>query len=484
MGMVGRSIMFWAFVVLGVVIASGSAGATPDSVFEGTWSGKINAGGMELTMILHLKKEDDGKWKGAIDSPDQGAKGIPVGSVILEGNKLSVSVPSIGGSYEADLDEAGNVLDGKWRQGGAELPLVLTRTTQEESDKAQSARRPQEPTPPYPYKVEDVVFENAGAGIKLAGTLTVPKEKGTFPAVVLVSGSGPQNRDEALLGHRPFFVLADHLTRRGIAVLRYDDRGVGESTGSFGTATSADFATDASAAIGFLKTRGEIDSNRLGIAGHSEGGLIAPIVANDNSDVSFIVLMAGPGVSGERILISQGALIARANGASEEDVRKSGEQQKMIFGLMKSGKSDAEIKQEVRSYMEKELALLSEEERQEQGVTDGMIDQQLRTILTPWFRYFLTYDPQPTLKKVRCPILAVNGEKDLQVPCTENLEAIEKAVRDGGNHQITTVALEGLNHLFQRCETGSPGEYSKIDETFSEEVMELIADWILHESDG
>ena len=316
--------------------------------------------------------------------------------------------------------------------------------------------RPQEPTPPYPYQEEQVTFVNAKAGITFAGTLTLPASPTASPAVVLITGSGAQDRDETIAGHKPFLVLADALTRRGIAVLRVDDRGVGGSGGTMATATSEDFVDDALAAVAYLRGRKDIDAKRIGLVGHSEGGLIAPIAATRSKDIAFIVLMAGPGITGDQILFLQGAAIMRANGASEAAISRNREVQQRLFDVIRTEKDDAAAKEKIKS------------------IAPGQ-----ERVATPWFRYFLSYDPVPVLQKVTCPVLAINGEKDLQVPYRENLDAIGKALRAGGNTDVTTLSMPNLNHLFQTSQTGAPSEYAKISETFAPAALDAISDWIL-----
>jgi fermentation-respiration switch protein FrsA (DUF1100 family) len=342
------------------------------------------------------------------------------------------------------------------------LPLVLERT-----EKTPELHRPQEPKSPYPYRVEEVVYENAG--ITLAGTLTLPDSGAPFPAVLLISGSGAQDRDETMFGHRPFLVLADNLTRRGIAVLRVDDRGVGGSTGDLSQATSEDLADDVLAGVEYLKTREEINPQQIGLIGHSEGGIIAPIVAVQSPDVAFIVMMAGTGLPGEDILYTQGALIARANGVSEEEIAQNRVLQERLFAVLKQEQNDTVAEEKLREILDE--TELSEENKQ----------TQIQTMLTPWFRYFLTYDPAPTLMNVQIPVLAINGEKDLQVPPKENLQAIEEALEAGGNQDYTIKELPGLNHLFQTAQTGLPSEYAKIEETMSPSALTVIGDWIVHQ---
>ena len=439
----------------------------------------MNAGGAQLRMRIDLTVED-GALAARVFSVDQGNAEIPVESATVAGSTLSLTMPMIGGSYEGTLSDDGQTIDGTFQQMGAELPLVLERMEGDEPD----AGRPQDPVEPYPYVAEDVRYPNPDGGHELAGTFTRPSDGGPFPAVILITGSGPQNRDEALLGHRPFLVLSDHLTRRGIAVLRFDDRGVGESTGDHAAATSSDFASDALAGVAYLKTRDDVDPAAIGLAGHSEGGLIAPIAATRSDDVSYIVLMAGTGVNGERILYAQGALINRAAGATEEQIERNQELQRAMFDILKSEpdpeRAAAVLTETVRTAFE----AMPDAQRAQAGITDDesldqVVNMQVTQFNTPWFRYFLTYEPATVIEQVTVPVLAINGEKDLQVPYEENLREIEAALQRGGNTNYEIHALPDLNHLFQHSETGSPSEYATIEETWSVDVMELIADWIL-----
>jgi hypothetical protein len=373
---------------------------------------------------------------------------------------------------------APDTLDGHWVQSGRSLPLRLGRTVG-----SVEYARPQEPKPPFPYAAVEVTFDNPEAdSVTLAGTLTLPGGPGPHPAVVLVTGSGAQNRNEELLGHKPFLVLADHLTRRGIAVLRYDDRGVGGSTGGFFGATSEDFASDARAAVEYLATHDDIRADAIGIAGHSEGGLVAPMVAARSERVAFIVMMAGTGVRGELILYDQGELILRANGAAEDAIAANRVNQEAMFRVVMQ-EEDPELAAEgLRVLMLRRIDEMTGEELEVSGITDEnrdlVVEQQIAQINGPWFRFFLSFEPADVLRRVRVPVLAINGEKDLQVPAKANLAAIEGALREGGNRDVTIVELPGLNHLFQTAGSGSPSEYSTIEETFAPAALETISGWI------
>jgi fermentation-respiration switch protein FrsA (DUF1100 family) len=464
------------FIVLLVLVVWCCADKPKQEGIEGTWEGVLKTPGIELRIVVKISKTEDGKLKATMDSPDQGAKDIGIDTITLEKNQLKFEVKMVNGHYEGTVNTDFSEIDGKWSQAGMSFPLLLKHV-----EKETEIIRPQEPQKPYPYKEEEVTYENKKAGIKLAGTLTYPLTEGPFPAVILITGSGAQDRNETVFGHRPFLVISDYLTRRGIAVLRVDDRGVGGSTGNVSEATSFDFAGDVLAGVEFLKKHGKINPKQIGLIGHSEGGVIAPMVAAQSGDVSFIVLLAGTGLTGEEILYLQGALIARVNGVSEEKIKEQQEALERVFAIIKEGGTKDQIEAKLRKYYAEEIAKLSEEEKKQEELSEAQIKAQLKQVLSPWFRYFLTYDPKPTLEKVTCPVLALVGEKDLQVPPKQNLKAIEDALKKGGNKNFTLKELPGLNHLFQHASTGSPGEYSKIQETFSEDALKIIGDWILEQ---
>ncbi|RMB64171.1 alpha/beta hydrolase [Dokdonia sinensis] len=441
----------------------------------GDWNAMLKVMGQELPLVLHIS-EQNGTYKTTLDSPKQGAMGIEASATTFINDTLNVEVKAIGMTYEGVYQENGNVV-GTFQQGGMQLPLELTR----EAIISEPVNRPQEPIKPYPYKEEEVTFENTEAGITLAGTLTIPKSimaSKAYPAVILISGSGPQNRDEELLGHKPFLVLSDYLTRQGFAVLRYDDRGTAQSTGDFASATSEDLATDAQAAFEFLLSRKQINPNKIGFAGHSEGGLIAPMVAAKNKDVAFIALLAGVGQPGAELLADQRYLIGKAQGMSEETLKKNRIGAENIYKIINDNTGDDEVIIEKATIYLKN-ALTQNPELVPQGMSvDQLIEQQLNQLTTPWFQYFLKTDPSPTLEKVQCPVLAINGSLDLQVPSQKNLSLIEEHVKKGGNDDVTTVEIPNLNHLFQTAETGSPTEYGAIEETFSPVALEIIGNWI------
>ncbi len=448
----------------------------------GIWEGSVQMSGAELKLILHVGRAPDGTLAASLDSPNQNAVGLKVDAIDIDDDGMRFEMAGLAAAFEGTRDEPGTTITGKLNQAGTRVSLALRW-----QETASEIRRPQTPKEPFPYRAEDVTYENALGGVRLAGTLTIPEGHGPFPAALLITGSGPQDRDETLFGHKPFLVLADHLTRAGLAVLRVDDRGVGGSTGDTGNSTSDDLAGDVEAGVAFLEARPEIDAARIGLIGHSEGGLIAPMVAARSSSIAFIVLMAGPGLPGEDILLLQGALIARAGGASEQQIEASRDLQRRIFAVVRSEPDPRVAEARLRLTIKEGLDRLATEHASDAGVvatTAEAVEAQVRAVQSPWFRYFLTYDPRPMLRKVTCPVLAINGENDLQVPPRENLAAIDLALTEGGNTRVTVKTLPKLNHLFQTSVTGHVFEYASIEETIAPAALELIASWIREQVGG
>jgi len=465
--------------ILGVLLISlvgiGTALAQdPGARVVGNWAGALKAPNGQLRLVVKIGAGADGTLNATLDSLDQGVTDIPIPRVVLNGNTLQLVMPMLRAQFTGTLNEKGDTITGQWTQGGATLPLVLTRAAA-----APGLNRPQEPKPPFPYQVEPVIYPNPRAGIRLAGTLTYPDGKGPFPAVLLIAGSGPSNRDESVFGHKPFWVLADYLTRRGITVLRYDKRGLGASTGNPATATMEDYADDALAGVEYLKTRKDVDPERIGLIGHSEGGTIAPMVANRSPNVSFVVLMAGDGVAGEQILLLQGAAIARAMGADNAVVAEQRARQLEIFALIKQNPDDETARQKLHKYFTDLIDAMTEEQRRAMGDPEAFIQGQIAFAVNPWMRHFLTYDPAAALRKLRVPVLALNGSKDTQVTPTENLAVITAALKESGTTDVTIRELPDLNHLFQTAITGAPQEYAQIEETISPTALQIIGDWVV-----
>lgn len=434
----------------------------------GQWNGILKVPGAQLRLVFNIQKTAN-SISATMDSPDQGAKGIPVSTSSFENSALKITVANLKIEYEGTLGKD-NIILGNFKQAGQSFPMNLSKDKVEK----EALIRPQEPTKPYSYYSEDIIFENKKAGITLAGTLTLPKKDGVFPAVILISGSGPQNRNEELLGHKPFLVLSDYLTKNGIAVLRYDDRGVAASKGNFKTATSLDFSTDVEAGIEYLKTRKEINKSKIGLIGHSEGGIIAPMVASKSKDVAFIVLLAGTGIQGDQLLLLQQQLIGKVSGMSDEELQKNKLSNSKIYDIANKSTSTEQLQTNLTNYIKQ-----NPNTEKPAGMTDEeFLKLQVQQIATPWMHYFIKYNPAPTLEKVKCPVLALNGEKDLQVPPKENLTAIKEALSKGGNKNVTAIELPNLNHLFQECKTGSPQEYTTIEQTFSPAALTEILEWI------
>ena len=438
----------------------------------GQWNGALKVQGTQLRLVFNIIKTNNGV-SSTMDSPDQGAKGIPTTTTSFENSILKITIENAKIEYEGTINK-NNIIVGIFKQGGQAFPMNLSKEIIEK----EKLVRPQEPIKPYSYYSEEITSENKKAGINLAGTLTLPKKEGLFPVVILISGSGPQNRDEELLGHKPFLVLSDYLTRNGIAVLRYDDRGTALSKGDFKTATSADFATDVESAIAYLKTRNEINKNKIGLMGHSEGGLIAPMVASKSKDVAFIVLLAGPGIQGDKLLLLQQKLIGKASGVSDEDLQKNELINRKVFDIVNKSTNLEQLNIDLTNYIKQTLKDNLDAEKPAGMSDDDIVKLEVKQIATPWMQYFIKYNPAPSLGKVKCPVFAINGEKDLQVPPKENLEGIKKALSKGGNKKVITKELPNLNHLFQECKTGSPDEYAKIDQTFSPTALTEILKWI------
>jgi len=435
--------------------------ALDPAAVAGDWYGTLDAGVQKLRLAIHVTKASDGTLGAKFDSLDQGALGLPVDSIGLQGRTLSFQMARLAATFHGTVSDDGQTIAGTFQQGGGQLPLTFSRTPQA------AVSHPQEPKPPFPYSAEDVTYPGGAAGVTMAGTLTIPRGAGPFPAVFLITGSGAQDRDEAMVGHRPFLLLADYLTRAGIIVLRADDRGFGKSTGAFATATTLDFAGDAEAAVKFLATRPEVAKAKIGLVGHSEGGLIAPIVASRTGNVAYVVLLAGSGVNGAQILLWQQEVLLRANGASDAAI--AGRRKTMSAAYAELQGTDRSPAMWAR--IDKILADggLGADERA-LGVA------QLRS---PWMQQFLTLDPVPYLKQVKVPVLALNGSLDTQVDPKLNLPAIRAALEASGNRNVEADEMPGLNHLFQHAKTGLVTEYQTSEETMSPEVLAKVRDWIL-----
>jgi pimeloyl-ACP methyl ester carboxylesterase len=421
----------------------------------GDWNGRLAVGAVSLRINVSVTQAPDGSLSGTLTSPDQGPTKIPLSEVTFAAAKLSFAVPSIGGRFEATWDAAKGGWAGTWSQGAA-IPLLLL------PGKSAVISRPQEPKPPFPYAQEEVSIDSE-PGVRLACTLTRPESRGPFPAALLVSGSGAQDRDESLMGHKPFAVLADYLSRAGIAVLRCDDRGTAKSTGNFAAALTRDFVTDATAAVVWLRRQEGI--GKVGLIGHSEGGVIGPMVAERDPELAFLVMMAGPGTPMTELLAAQSEAVGLSMGLSADQAAHEAKITRRLVAAVSGAPSNEEAKAVA-------VRVLTES-----GAKPDIIARQVPMVSSPWFRELAAYDPRPALAKLRVPLLAINGSTDTQVRAKPNLAAIRDATR--GDNDVTIVELPGLNHLFQTSSTGAPTDYGVIEETFSLAALKLIGDWIL-----
>ncbi len=434
----------------------------------GDWNGMLDAGGQKLRLVFHISATEEG-LSATLDSPDQGAFALPVAGVIFADPRLELLMDTPPITYSGELKDG--MFVGTFKQSGFEAPLDLQR----EALPKPVYIRPQEPKEPFGYRVEEVLFANPEAGIELAGTLTLPEGEGIFPAVALISGSGAQNRDEELMGHKPFWVIADHLTRNGIAVLRFDDRGVGGSGGDASTGTTYDFASDAVSAVRYLKTRPEL--GLIGLVGHSEGGIIAPIAATECAEVDFIVLLAGTGIRGDKLLLAQEEAIYSVSGMEAEELKQLLEVNAAAFELAVNAPDLETLKTELGAFLKEKMddgSIAIPE-----GTSyDELYKMQMDSMTSPWMFEFIRLDPSAWLSRVTCPVLALNGSKDLQVPPQLNLPAIGAALELAGNRDFTLTEFPGLNHLFQESETGHPDEYAQIEQTFAPVALEQMTTWI------
>ena len=458
--------------LLAVHPAAAESATNPSSpsaarTIDGDWDGSLTVSLIKLRLAFHLRTSPSGTT-GTLDSIDQQTNDIPLTKVAQNGDQVEIDIATLAATFRGSLDPAGQTLTGDWKQGATTLPLKLTRRIAGQIQAVNA--RPQTPSRPYPYRDEEVTFPNAPAGVRLAGTLTLPEGRGPFPAVVLVSGSGPNTRNEPIFGHQLFLVLADHLTRHGIAVLRYDKRGTDRSTGDYDKSTSYDFADDAQAAAAYLRTRGEIDPKHIGLIGHSEGGLIVPIVAARDRSIAFIVMMAGPGVNGADVWLEQLKLLLAAAGMAPDRIAVAAAQRQKMIDIVRTESDLEKAAVQLRAVMR----------IQAPGATPEQIDGVVAQINNKWFREFFAYEPAPVLRRVRCPVLVLGGSKDLQVPTTQSFPPIRAAL--AGNPDVEIDELPNLNHLFQTAKTGGIGEYGQIEETMAPIAMDTITRWILDHS--
>ncbi len=445
--------------------------------FDGTWAGALS-GVQNLRMGFNVSGHKESKPVATLDVPAQGAKDIPCDTVIIDGDSIHIKVVKVNGRYDGKLAEV-NRIDGQWTQNGMSLPLVLDRR-----EGRVQLNRPQTPKGPFSYNSEDVLFYNAIKSIEYGATITTPRDDKQHPALILISGSGPQNRDEELFQHKPFAVLADHLTKQGYVVLRIDDRGVGKTTGDRSKATSEDFAEDVMAAIEFLKKRKEVDKKKIGLYGHSEGGLIAQLVASRSKDIDFIVLMAAPGVQVIQAMAEQNAALMKTMRLSEEKANQYAE----LYTTIMKGLTTATSRDAAEKHVNKTLNdWIAKTDKTTVQATTGITDEDSKEKFAyeftklydnKWMMYFMQYDPKPVLEKLDCKVLALNGDKDIQVISRSNLEGITKALANSKSKVHEVREIEGVNHLFQECNSCTVQEYGQLEQTIKPEVLEIVTTWL------
>jgi hypothetical protein len=463
-------------LLVGTVLLAVVAAMPATAQEEERWRGAIDlasAGAGEMEFFVTFAADGD---TAKLSIPAQGARDVPVQDVVYTAARIEFTLAAAGAVFAADRD--GDTANGTLEQGGT-YPISLERLA---GDAPTGPNRPQTPQAPFPYAAHEVTYTNAAEGNTLAGTLTVPAGAGPHPAAILITGSGVQDRDETLFEHKPFWVVADHLSRNGIAVLRVDDRGIGGSDGARPGLTSVDFAGDVAAGVEFLRGQDEIDASRVGLIGHSEGGFIAPMVAADDPAIAFIIMLAGTGVDGAALLRVQNEMILRAAGADDAYIETQVGLQESLWAAMISDAEESVIEERLGALLDHQLQSVPPEQR-EAARADAMAATRAQTS-SAWLRYFLRTDPAIYLERVKTPVLALNGTLDLQVSADQNLPPIEAALRRGGNTDVTVQRFENLNHLFQHASTGLVAEYGTIEETFAPEVLEMMTTWLRERLEG
>lgn len=437
--------------------------------FIGSWNGTLSFGSMKVRLVFHIA-EKDSELTATFDSPDQGARGLAFDKVSINENTISLGFTLNNAQFDGALQSDNKTIEGSWTQSGQKLPLTVSKTSI-----LLRTPRPQEPVPPFAYDVEEITFAGGDKDIMMAGTLTKPKGNGIYPAMVLITGSGPQNRDEEILEHKPFAVIADYFTKKGWAVLRYDDRGVGKSGGDFASATTTNFAKDAISAVKFLRTRKDIEKTNIGICGHSEGGIIAQQIAADGiTNPSFIILLAGSGINGADILALQNKAILEASGVDTALAAWYARYLRTeVYPVIMNDKPREIVVNPLAESLDRMATTFSAEELDALGINTNVTKAMLMQLLTPWMREFLQYDPKNSLRKITCNVLALFGEKDKQVLPEVNAQAIKKNCTKAEVH-----IFPKLNHLFQTAETGLPMEYGTIEETLSPSVLSTMDEWL------
>jgi pimeloyl-ACP methyl ester carboxylesterase len=463
------------YLLISFLLVKGLGGFSQNN-FPGLWQGTLKVS-VDLDLIFHINKNSQQQFSVLVDCPQQGLKGLGASNVTVRTDSIIVEMKQLNGSYRGRMLND-STISGNWVQG-VSLPLTLKRI-----EKVIEVQKPQTPKPPFPYKSEDIIYYDASHKIQYGATITIPEGKGPFPAVLLITGSGQQNRDEEVMGHKPFAVIADYLTKKGFVVLRVDDRGMGQTTGDVALATSADFASDALVSLGYLENRPEVNKKKIGLMGHSEGGMIAEMIGAKRKDLSFIVLLAAPGENNIDLMVHQNEAILSASGLPMDYIQPYlGLYRKLASAATKAPSAEA-AKIEASKLVEEWTAVTPANIVQATtGIKDQESKQKFIDLFTtqtsiPWFKYFLNYDPAPDLNKISARVLAINGDRDIQVVSKYNLPAMEAALKKSGSPAWQVKQLSGLNHLFQHCTRCTVEEYGQLDESFAPEALEIIGNWL------
>ncbi|MCU7494153.1 MAG: hypothetical protein HF314_07665 [Ignavibacteria bacterium] len=461
-------IRFSFVLLLGATLFLGNLQAQNQSA-AGYWKGTLSVAEMKLNIAITIRNSAD-NFNGNIDIPEQNAMGVPLSKFQLTGSSIHFELETPGkpgrlATFDGIILDS--LLEGTFSQAGVKGSFLLKRTLDPSSAEKS-----------LPYKQEEVSFENGD--IRISGTLTHPGSI-SAPAVILISGSGQQNRDEDIFGFKIFKVIADYFTRGGIAVLRLDDRGIGQTGGDAVNSTTADFASDIESAVNFLKTRNDIDKSHIGLMGHSEGGLIAPMVASKRSDIAFIICMSGVGLKGDSLIMSQFYYSLKNSGVSQKIFNEQSALQRKILKAAKSN-DWTEITSELKELFAHDYDKLQDHIKKQmpprEKYLDNVVAGRLAQVKSPWFRYFISIDPSLYFEQVKCPVLMMFGDKDRQVFAEENKDAMIRALEKGGNKMYTVKIFTGANHLYQNARTGDVLEYSSLPKEFVPGFLHYTLDWI------
>jgi len=455
----------------------------------GTWQGALHIHGNEIPVVFHIAKDSTNKLVASFDSPSQHAFNLPCNEVIIKEDSVILRMAVLNGKYAGVLSKDEKQVTGLWFQGAGSLPLTINKTS--DSATVKELKRPQTPKPPYPYHSMDVVYLNAAKNIQYGATLTYPELDSTkhyptvttYPAVILITGSGQQDRDETIFNHKSFAVIADYLTKRGFAVMRVDDRGIGKTTGIYDTSTTVDFAKDVEASLDFLEKQPQVNKEKIGLIGHSEGGMIAPMVADARKEIKFIVLLAGPGIPIIDLMQLQIEAVSSSEGKSLAEAKANGFLMHTVWEELNKNEDSATTVKNIRIKISDwsktaDTAVLSKVKPGDTTKINDQIAQAIAALKSPWFKYFIAYNPQPYLQKLNCKVLALNGSKDVQVIAAPNLAGIKSALQKSKSPEYDVTEIQGLNHLFQTCIRCSPSEYNDLEETFSPKALEIIGNWL------